>query len=163
MMNRLLSLLTILLLAIPLFAEKEDPRFTELDAFWAKVSLAVKEGDFESYSETCHPEAVLVSGTKETSYPLAQALVRWKEEFDNTRAGKVKASVEFRFGHRYGDESTAHESGMFLYTSQNPGEEAKHEFIHFEGLLIKKEGQWLMLMEYQKSRGTEAEWDALEH
>ncbi|MDP0491869.1 MAG: hypothetical protein Q7Q71_12545 [Verrucomicrobiota bacterium JB023] len=139
----------------------EETRIAELDQFWAKVSKAVNEGDFESYRETCHEEAVLVTGVKKTSYPLAQALSRWKTEFDDTKAGKMDASVTFRFSHRYGDETTAHEAGMFLYSSQMEGGEKSEEYIHFEGLLVKKDGRWLMLMEYQKSVGTKAEWDAL--
>jgi hypothetical protein len=31
--------------------------------------------------------------------------------------GKVKATVEFRFSQRLGDETTAHETGIFLYTT----------------------------------------------
>ena len=73
----------------------------------------------------------------------------------------MKASVEFRFSQRLGDHTTAHETGIFLYTSQAPGEEPKKEYVHFEGLLTKKPDGWKILMEYQKSSATEAEWDQL--
>ena len=35
------------------------------------------------------------------------------------------------------------------------------EYIHFEGLHVKREGSWQILMEYQKSKATKEEWDAL--
>jgi len=35
------------------------------------------------------------------------------------------------------------------------------QYIHFEALLDKQNRKWLMTMEYQKERGTQAEWDAL--
>lgn len=136
-------------------------RVAELDAYWAEVSRAVNEGDFQAYEATCHPKAVLVSGSKKISYPLSQALARWKQEFDDTKAGKIKASVEFRFANRYGDPKTAHESGVFRYSQQKPGEEPKPEYIGFEALLVKEQGAWKIMMEYQKEVLTKAEWDAL--
>ncbi len=35
------------------------------------------------------------------------------------------------------------------------------QFIHFDALLVKKDG-WLMMMEYQKTPASKEEWDALE-
>ena len=78
-----------------LIAEEEKPdesaRLAELDAYWAEVARAVHEGDFAAYQATCHPEAVLVSGKAQTSYPLSKALARWKSEFDATKAGKIES------------------------------------------------------------------------
>ena len=142
-------------------ADNEGARIKELDAYWAEVSRAVGTGDFEAYKATCHEEGILVSGNKKTSQPLAKALARWKKDFVNTKAGTEKGQVEFRFSQRLGDETTAHETGIFLYTAQKPGEEPKKKYIHFEGLLVKKPGGWKILMEYQKSSATEAEWDNL--
>ena len=142
--------------------DPEIARRAELDAYWAEVSRSVKEGDFEAYKASCHPEGVLVSGSKKVSYPLAQALARWKHEFDATKAGTMKASVDFRFSHRYGDATTAHESGVFLYTQAVDGGEAKAEYIEFDVLLTKREDGWKNLMEFQKKAVTVAEWEALE-
>lgn len=136
-------------------------RIAELDAYWAVVSKAVNTGDFETYASTCHPEGVLVSGGKQMSQPLAAALARWKQEFTDTRDGKMKASVEFRFARRIGDATTAHETGIFLYTAQKADGPAKSEHIHFEALLVKQADGWKILMENQKGPATEAEWQAL--
>ena len=95
------SILFIILLAVSLPAAPGDAaRLKELDAFWSKVSRTVREGDFEGYKETCHAEGVLVTGIKKTSQPLSKALERWQQEFADTKAGKMKASVEFRFSQR---------------------------------------------------------------
>jgi ketosteroid isomerase-like protein len=141
--------------------DPEIERLKALDAYWAEVSRAVNEGDFDAYKATCHKKAVLVSGTKNGRYPLTQALARWKKEFDATKAGKMEASVEFRFANRYGDATTAHESGIFLYTQKIEGGEAKPEYIGLEALLVKEDGGWKILMEYQKEVLTRKEWDAL--
>jgi len=143
-------------------ADEESLRLAELDAFWAEVSRSVGAGDFDAYAATCHPQGVLVSGTKTkgTSQPLSEALARWKQEFIDTKAGKMKASVEFRFSQRFGDRTTAHETGMFLYSNTGEDGKPKHEYIHFEALLVKGKG-WQTVMEYQKSKGTRAEWEAL--
>lgn len=70
--------------------------------------------------------------------------------------------VEFRFSQRIGNETTAHETGIFIFTSMdNHGEIKGKHIIHFEMLLIKKELDWHAIMEYQKSEATQEEWDAL--
>jgi ketosteroid isomerase-like protein len=131
----------------------------DLDAFWAEVSRTVAEGDFEGYAATYHPDAVLVSGLSETSYPIAQALDGWKQGFVDTEAGKMSASVEFRFTKRLSDPTTAHETGMFHYATVDSDGQRTEQYIHFEALLVKKQG-WKMVMEYQKSLATVEEWEA---
>lgn len=136
-------------------------RLAELDAYWAVVSRAVNTGDFDAYAATCHPEGVLVSGGKQTSQPLADALARWKQGFLDTHNGRMKASVAFRFSRRIGDATTAHETGIFRYTSQLGDGLPKSDYIHLEALLVKKADSWKILMENQKGPATEAEWQAL--
>lgn len=137
---------------------KDTGRLQELDAYWAEVSRTVSEGDFEGYKATCHPAGVLVSGKRKTSYPLTSALKKWKKEFDATKAGEMKASVDFRFGQRWGDETTAHETGMFRYASQPKGGPETVAFIELEALLVKVSGEWKVVMEFQKSELTEVDW-----
>jgi len=160
-MIRTLAIILSALLFSQLTIQAADERIKELDAYWAEVSRAVGAGDFEGYSATCHAEGVLVSGKKKTSYPLSSALAKWKEGFDDTKSGKIKASVEFRFGQRFGDDSTAHETGMFLYSSTDADGKKTDAYIHFEALLVKRDGKWVILMEYQKSEGTKEEWEQL--
>ncbi|MEI6537184.1 MAG: hypothetical protein WCN98_17715 [Verrucomicrobiaceae bacterium] len=150
-----------LFLALPLAVMADEAtRLKSLDAFWAEVSRTVREGDFDGYKATCHGEGVLVSGVKKMSQPLARALERWKQEFADTKAGKMKASVDFRFSQRLGDDTTALETGIFLYSSVSADGQVRNEYIHFEELLVKRDG-WKGLMEYQKSKATVEEWDAL--
>jgi len=132
---------------------------SELDAFWAEVSRTVGEGDFEGYAATYHPDAILVSGTSGTSYAISQALDGWKQGFDDTKAGKMKAGVEFRFTQRLSDATTAHETGIFHYFTVDGEDQRTGQYVHFEALLVKKQG-WKMMMEYQESLATEEEWNA---
>ncbi|MEO9887442.1 MAG: nuclear transport factor 2 family protein [Balneola sp.] len=134
----------------------------EVDKFWAEVSRTVAEGDFENYSNTYHPDAVLVNGISGTSYPISNALSGWKKGFDDTKAGKVKASVEFRFSKRLHSKTTAHDTGIFKYTSQTEDSKQNSSYIHFEGLMTKANGDWKMMMEYQVSVASEEEWNGLE-
>ena len=155
------SFLILALLATTLFAG-DEARLAELNAYWSEVSRSVNEGDFEGYRATCHPDGILISGSKSTCYPLAEALKRWKVEFDDTKAGKIKASVEFRLSKRWGDATTAHETGMFCYSATDADGQAKTAYIFLEALLIKKDGKWLILMENQKSEGTIEDWNKLQ-
>lgn len=142
-------------------ADAEEARLKELDAYWAEVSRAVHEGDFEAYKAACHPEAVLVAESKRLSQPYAVALKRWRRDFDNARDGKVDAKVEFRFSKRFGDATTAREIGMFRYTSRMPDGTTVSECVHLDALLVKRDGAWKILVENQTATGTEAEWGAL--
>lgn len=158
MKSRLLKFL-FMLLPITVVAD-EAARLKELDDLWAIVSRTVRTGDFEAYASTYHPDAVLVSGVKKMSQPIAEALKRWKHEFTDTATGKMKASVEFRFSQRLGDDTTALESGIFLYSFTGDDGQWRKEYIHFECLMVKRDG-WKVLMEHQKSKATEQEWEAL--
>jgi Calcium/calmodulin dependent protein kinase II association domain len=143
-------------------AADNEARLAELDRYWAEVARAVSAGDFEGYNATCHKEGVLVSGVKKQSEPLSDALKRWEKDFASTKSGKLKATVEFRFSQRLGDRTTAHETGIFRYSTVGLDGKRQDEYIQFEGLLVKKDGEWMILMEYQKSKVSFDEWKALE-
>lgn len=161
MAMRTIPVLLIPFLTVVAVSDENDSRIKELNKYWQEVSRSVGEGDFESYAASCHPDGILVAGTSNRTQPLSVALARWKQGFADTKSGRIKASVEFRFSKRIGNATSAHETGMFLYmTVDADGKETRH-YIHMEGLLTKKKGRWVMLMEYQKSNGTKEEWDAL--
>ncbi len=143
-------------------ALSDQARLQELDAYWAEVSRAVNTGDFEGYKATCHDEGVLVSGINRRSQPLSDALAGWKDDFVATKAGENEASVEFRFSQRLGDSTTAHETGIFLYSTVAADGKRSAQYIHFEGLLVRRDGKWLILMEYQSSLASQEQWQALE-
>jgi hypothetical protein len=148
-----------LLLAPAIWADDHDQVVAELDAFWSEVSRAVGEGDLEGYAATYHPDAVLVSGLNGTSHPIKTALARWREDFEDTRTGAMKASVEFRFTARWHDDTTAHETGIFRYVTTLPNGITFEQLLHFEALLVKKD-DWKMMMELQRSFATPEHWEA---
>ena len=145
-------------------AEKEmvdKQRIKELDAYWDELERCVGEGDWQGFLKTVHPEAILVSGVRNMTMPMTKVMVKWKKEFDDTKAGKIKASVVFRFNKRLGDDKTAHETGMFLYKQTNAEGKKIAEYINFKGLLIKKNGVWVIMMENQEGKGSKEDWDKL--
>jgi len=143
----------------------DDLRKAEIDkTYWSVISRTVKEGDFEGYSATCHENAILVTTTGENkiSYPMSVALARWKQGFLNTKEGKQLDNVAFRFSQRIGDETTAHETGIFYFTSHDStGKLIADGYTHLEALLVKQGDEWVCLMEYQKAEATQEEWEAL--
>jgi hypothetical protein len=161
MMTSVLARRTVVCLFFLLFpAVVESQVVAELDEYWAELSRTVAEGDFEGYARLYHPDAVLVSLGSESSYPIARALEGWKQGFLDTRAGRAEASVTFRFTQRFYDETTAHETGMFRYTLAPRDGTPVVALVHFEALLVRKDGEWLMMMEYQKHPATEEDWQA---
>ena len=138
-----------------------DQTIRELDAAWANLSSTVDKGDFEGYSAGYHPDAILVSGFSKNSYPIGKALAKWKQGFIDTKAGKITAHVDFRFSKRLHDKTTAHETGMFYYYTIDANGKRTDFIAHMNALLVKKSGKWLIMMEFQKSEATQAEWDML--
>ena len=138
--------------------DTQSERLNELNQYWAQVSKTVREGDYEGYGALYHEDAVVVFATREPkmSVAIADALAAWKPGFEATKAGETKANVEFRFSQRIGNKNTAHETGVFAYNDGGP-----NNYVAFEMLLVKKDGKWLGMMEYQKNQVTQAEWDAL--
>ena len=128
------------------------------------LSQTVREGDFEGYKAAYHEDAVVIFATGENKFslPISKALAGWKQGFMDTKAGKVKADVKFRFSQRIGDETTAHETGIFYYSAQDKdGKSIASSYTHFEMLFVKRDGSWYGLMEYQRSTATQEEWEAL--
>lgn len=170
-MNKNILLLTTLLLTFLTVTKTiaqstaDQLRISEIDkSYWAEISRTVKEGDFEGYKATCHENAVLVttSGKIKQSYPMTKALAGWKQGFLNTKQGKQLDNVQFRFSQRIGDETTAHETGIFYFTSHDStGKLISEGYTHLEALLVKRDGKWLCLMEYQKAKASKEEWEAL--
>lgn len=143
---------------------KDSSRIAELDRYWARLNKTVMKGDFEGYKNCFHKEAVIVfaSGEYKTSVSIASALEFWREGFKNTKEGKIKVNVDFRFSQRIGNENTAHETGIFTYTSTDNATNTSETFIiPFEMLLVKRNNKWYGMMEYQKPYATQEEWDAL--
>ena len=155
-----LASVALLLLVSPFaFAQVHPSPATDLDDYWADVSKTIAAGDFDGYAATYHPDAVLVNGSQNKSYPISTALAGWKQGFDDTKAGKMTARVEFRFTRTMRDETTAHQTGIFHYSSTPVGGEMSEYFVHFEALLVYRDG-WKLMMEYQQHNATPKEWAA---
>ena len=136
----------------------EQKTLMELEAYWKEASRTVREGDFEGYKATYHPDAILVSGPGKNSYPIATAFAGWKQGFMDTASGASKADVTFKFSSHKISDTTAHSTGMFYYFIIDDKGERTNVYSHFEALLVNKDG-WKLMMEYQKSYVSELEWN----
>ena len=144
--------------------QKDSIRLVELDRYWGAYVQAVKEGDFEGLKALYHNDAVLVKAASviQTSVPIDTELVVWKKGLDKTKKGKQIAEVAFRFSQRIGNETTAHETGIFMFTTMDIKSKVKAKYlVHFEMLMLRERDGWYALMEHQKSGATQEEWDAL--
>ena len=149
-----LSLLTL----TPLAAEAQVT--TELDALWADVARAVATGDRELYLSTYHPDAIFVSVRRGITRTVVDDVEANRSAWDDSREGRARRSVEFRFTERLNNETSAHEVGIFRYASTEADGSTIVALIHFEAALVKKDGVWLQLLELQTTDATEAEWEA---
>lgn len=141
---------------------QDNERTKALDSYWATVAQNAKEGNFEGMKATYHQDAVLVK--KDTTISVTEAFeFRWKKEIMEVKEGKRANELEFRFSKRIGNNITAFEKGIYHYTSIETatGKTLSDSYTHFENLMVKVDGQWVALMEYQKEKATEAEWEEL--
>ena len=143
------------------FVYAEETLINELNDAWGKLEQTVSNGDFRSFKSVYHRDAVLVNGITKSSYPINKAFEGWKQGFADTESGKIKANLDVKFSERLYDQLTAHEIGIFHYYTVNKNGDRNDTYIHFESLWVKKNNTWIMMMEYQKSRTDESEWNTL--
>jgi ketosteroid isomerase-like protein len=139
----------------------DDKIIAELDATWAEMSRIVAKGDYKNLQAAYHPDAIFVSGSAKKSYPIETAFKRWQQDFEDTKAGKIIAQVDFRMSERSHDQNTAHETGMYHYFSVDESGKRDDYYVQLEALFVKKSGKWLMMMEFQKSSSTKRQWQLL--
>lgn len=139
----------------------EDSAINELNAAWDKLEQTVSNGDFRTYKSIYHRDAVLVNGISKSSYPIKKAFEGWQQGFKDTKSGEITANLDVKFSERIYDQFTAHETGIFHYYTINKSGEKNDTYVHFESLWVKKNNKWIMMMEYQKSRTDETEWNTL--
>ncbi|SHF75533.1 protein of unknown function [Arenibacter palladensis] len=136
-------------------------RITELNAYWNVVKEKVEAGDVAGYGATFHEDGILVSDRGKVCYPLKEALEKWKDGLEKTNKGLIKVNLDFRFSERTGDNTTAFERGIFRHDLLDENGERAERFIHFDALLIKKDGKWLIMLEHQKLPATKEEWQGM--
>ena len=157
-MKQIYGLMVILLIQ-SVYAE--DNVINELNAAWNKLEQTVSNGDFRSFKSVYHRDAVLVNGISKSSYPIKKAFEGWQQGFTDTKSGEITAYLDVKFSERIFDEFSAHETGVFHYYTINKKGQQSDTYVHFESLWVKKNNRWIMMMEYQKSRSDETEWNTL--
>jgi len=157
-MKQIYGLMVILLIQ-SVYAE--DSVINELNAAWNKLEQTVSNGDFRSFKSVYHRDAVLVNGISKSSYPIKKAFEGWQQGFTDTKSGEITAHLDVKFSERIFDEFSAHETGVFHYYTINKKGQQSDTYVHFESLWVKKNNRWIMMMEYQKSRSDETEWNTL--
>ena len=164
-MSKRLATLAVALLSM-LVLSGEPPRAQassqslEIDRqVWAPIAATVVNDDIVGMGRLYFPEAVVV--TPKGTTPIKDMLDRWGKDMVAAKGRGDKATVEFRFSLRQDDSTTAFEAGMFKYTVISKAGVSTPQFIPFEALLGKTNGQWRLLMERQLPAVTQAEWDKL--
>lgn len=133
-------------------------RITELNAYWNVVKENVEAGDVAGYGATFHEDGILVSDRGTVCYSLREALEQWRNGLEKTNKGITKVNLDFRFSERTGDNTTAFERGIFRHDLLDEHGERTERFIHFDAVLIKKNGKWQIMLEHQKLPATKEEW-----
>lgn len=139
---------------------QQDPVIAELDAFWVGVVQSVVDWSIPAQQATYHPDAVGVKGTvgADTTYLLADDFARRIAESTTESGPPIRRVLEFRWSSRVHDAQTAHEVGLYHYWAEG----RPHYYGTVDSYLVKRDGQWLILVEIQHEPGvTEADWNAL--
>ena len=151
-MRPLLALLALALFASPLHGQRD------LDAFYDEVVRTVEAGDAAGLLATYHPDGVLVSRAR--AIPIGEAVEGWKPGLEATREGRNRVELEFRFTERVIGEDVVHDTGIFRHATLTPGQEPAIGLVHFRALLVRRDGEWKMVMEHQVAPATPEEWEA---
>lgn len=155
-----LMLLACVLVGVQPAMAQADSVTAELDAFWASVVKSVVDWSLPAQKATYHPDAIGVSGTA-ASYTTGSIWAGYaKREADSSavEAPNRRRILEFRFSSRVHDAITAHEVGLYHFWAEG----REHYYGTVDSYLVKKDGQWRILVEIQfEPAVTKAAWDAL--
>ena len=92
--------------------------------------------------------------------PILSVLEGWGKDMEKMQSEGSTAAVSFKFRLRQDNDETAFESGLFRYVlTDAKGTEQVSVYV-FETRLVKKEGQWKILMERQIREVDQADWSA---
>ena len=127
--------------AAPSAVQGQDIR-SELDALWERVVQSVRTGDPDLYLSTYHPDAIFVSARRGISRTVVADVEANRDAWRATAEGRADRDLEFRFTRRIHDGNSAHETGLFRYTSVEGGTRSVAT-IHFTAALVKVDGEWL--------------------
>jgi len=148
------TLLACLLVSTPISAVAKDT-----NSLYERLITSVDKADFKMMASAYHPDAVLVKKDKTT--PIKQALIRWTKEGTSWAKEGGTASLEFRFSNRVVNKTSSFEKGIYKYKTISKSGDEKVYLVHIENLSVKRNGEWVTLMEKQLSAATEQEWNSL--
>lgn len=167
MPRRLQLLLVVLLTAagVGTAHAQADAVAAQIDEYWTEVARTVAEGDLEGYWANFHPDAVGVG--RDTSGTLRTRLIA--EQYERSiagtaevRAGRVWRRIEFRLASRLHDSATAHVVGLSHFRRTAEGDPPVDRYDGVDSYLVRRNGRWVMLLNFQAGPATKAEWDALD-
>jgi len=129
------------------------------DNLYLKLIKSVNRADFNMMADTYHADAVLVTASKSTL--IESALIRWKKEGEKLQNDGGHATLAFRFNKRIVNEFSSFESGIYRYSTVDKLGKETIYYAHFQDLNIKKNGNWLTMMENQTAKATKEQWMSL--
>ena len=158
-MTMRLFFLLLLLNLMPSVAFAEGQLPASSDGLYREIIRSVANADFEAMAATYHDDAVLV--TMDSSRPISSMMPLWKAAGDKHKKAGGDAFLNFRFSSRLSSDSTTFETGIFRYGTRDRHGVEKFFYTHFQDLTVRKDNQWITLMERQMGKASLVEWDAL--
>lgn len=154
-----LFFLTLLSSVMPAAAFAEDHSQASSDSLYREIIRTVVNADFEAMAATYHDDAVLV--TTDNSKPISSVMPLWKAAGEKHKKAGGAAFLNFRFSSRLTSDGTTFETGIFRYGTRDRHGVEKLSYTHFQDLTVRKDNQWITLMERQMGKASLEEWDAL--
>jgi hypothetical protein len=131
-----------------------------IDALYTEITRTVEETDFTGMLAAYHADAIIV--TSSSVMPITSVMKRWKQQGEAAQKQGINATVSFKIKNRKFDDTSAFDQGIFFYQTVDANGKTQSYKVHFEGLLINKNGKWLWMMERQMEAATDAEWNAIQ-
>lgn len=137
----------------------EDSSHSNSDTLYREVIRTVADVDFDAMAALYHTDAVLVTATYSKS--ISKVIPVWKSDGERHKNEGGIAFLNFRFSSRLISDSTSFDTGIFRYGTKDSHGVEKVVYINFQDLNVRKDGQWITLMERQLSEASVGEWNAL--
>ncbi len=126
---------------------------------WKPIIKSVLESDYETHAACYHLSAVVVMEMNNQSMTGKQWLENVKIDFEKQKDAPKTTYLKFRFDKRIYSSNTAFETGIYSYSAVDKNGIRRTNYTYFEGLSVRENGKWQIIMENQKKRATLRDWE----
>ncbi len=148
-MKKLILLFFVLIVSTQFAQQNENVK--DINKVWENFCKAFKTLDYKLFAELHDTELIRVpNGRKIVSYD--DYIASYEKNFTKDKAVGTTREISLRFFERVSNDSVASERGYYRAIKNGGTKNRKISYGEFHVLLVKRGGDWKILMDYDNSQ-----------